>query len=50
MKTERGGFRMQRREQLFTGYGNDPYRVRDKVGGPKRCDGCDAVFSRGRWS
>jgi NMD protein affecting ribosome stability and mRNA decay len=50
MKSERGGFRMQRREQLLTGYGNDPYRARGKVGRAERCTDCGAVFSRGRWS
>jgi NMD protein affecting ribosome stability and mRNA decay len=50
MKAERGGFRMQRREQLMVGLGDDPYKAHRKVRGPARCTDCSAVFHRGRWS
>jgi len=50
MKAERGGFRMQRREQLMVGLGNDPYKPGRKPRGATRCTDCGAVFHRGRWS
>jgi NMD protein affecting ribosome stability and mRNA decay len=50
MKAERGGFRMQRQEQLLVGLGNDPYKPGRKLRGATRCADCGAVFHRGRWS
>jgi hypothetical protein len=50
MKTERGGFRMKRQEQLLVGMGNDPYKARGKMRGATRCADCGAVFHRGRWT
>lgn len=49
MKTERGAFRMLRREQRIEPFRPDAYRP---VGKPKAasCPDCQAIFRRGRWS
>jgi hypothetical protein len=50
MKVERGGFRMQRQEQVLKGFGNDPYKASRKLRGATRCTDCGALFYRGRWT
>jgi len=50
MKTERGGFRMLRREQLLQELVHDSYKSTRKLPEPTRCPDCGAVWHRGRWS
>jgi hypothetical protein len=50
MKAERGGFRGVRHEQRFEGLEADAYKPGRKPAGPARCQGCGAVYRRGRWS
>jgi len=50
MKSERGGFRMVRREQLLEGLEHDPYKAAVKPPEPTRCPECNAVFHHGRWT
>lgn len=50
MKSERGGFRMLRREQLLQELVHDSYKARGKLPDPTRCPDCGAVFHRGRWT
>jgi len=50
MKTERGGFRMLRREQLMQELVHDSYKAQRKPTGPVRCRGCAAVYRKGRWT
>ncbi len=50
MKTERGGFRMLRREQLLQELVHDSYKSSRKLTGPARCSGCAAVYRKGRWT
>jgi len=49
MKTQRGGFRMLRREQLMQELVHDTYKTRKKLPEPTRCEDCGAVWHRGRW-
>jgi NMD protein affecting ribosome stability and mRNA decay len=50
MKTERGGFRMLRHEQVMTGPFDDGYRLDYKLPEPTRCPDCGANFVKGRWT
>ncbi|MCX7892694.1 MAG: BCAM0308 family protein [Burkholderiales bacterium] len=50
MKTNRGGWRMLRREQLMDTVRHDPYQAKVKPPEPTRCPGCGAVFQKGRWT
>jgi NMD protein affecting ribosome stability and mRNA decay len=50
MKSDRGGFRMLRREQLLEEVEHDPLKPAGKLRAPTRCPQCGAVFRRGRWS
>ena len=50
MKTERGGFRMLRREQLLQELVHDSYKLGKKLAEPTRCPDCSAVFHKGRWT
>jgi NMD protein affecting ribosome stability and mRNA decay len=49
MKTQRGGFRMLRHEQLLQELVHDSYKTRRKLPEPSRCQDCGAVWHRGRW-
>ena len=49
MKSQRGGFRMLRREQLLQELVHDTYKTRKKLPEPARCEDCGAVWHRGRW-
>jgi hypothetical protein len=49
MKTDRGSFRMIKREQLMPELVHDTYRTKGKRSGPAVCSGCSAVYRRGRW-
>ena len=49
MKSERGGFRMLRHEQLLQERVHDTYRRGAKLPEPARCRDCGAVYRRGRW-
>jgi NMD protein affecting ribosome stability and mRNA decay len=49
MKTQRGGFRMLRHEQLLQELVHDTYKTRRKLPEPTRCRDCGAVWHRGRW-
>jgi NMD protein affecting ribosome stability and mRNA decay len=49
MKTQRGGFRMLRHEQLLQELVHDSYKTRRKLPEPTRCRDCGAVWHRGRW-
>jgi NMD protein affecting ribosome stability and mRNA decay len=50
MKSERGGFRMLKREQLFQELVHDSYKAKRKLPEPTRCPECGAVFHKGRWT
>jgi NMD protein affecting ribosome stability and mRNA decay len=50
MKTERGGFRPLRREQLFKELVHDSYKSSRKLHEPTHCPECGAVFQNGRWT
>lgn len=50
MKTDRGGFRMLRREQLLQELVHDSYKLGRKLAEPTRCPDCNAVFHKGRWT
>ena len=50
MKSERGGFRPLRREQLFKELVHDSYKSSQKLHEPTRCPECGAVFQAGRWT
>jgi hypothetical protein len=49
MKSERGGFRMLRHEQLLQELVHDSYKATRKLSEPTRCPDCGAVYRRGRW-
>ena len=50
MKSNRGGFRPLRREQLFQELVHDSYKAGRKLQEPTRCPECGAVFHNGRWT
>lgn len=50
MKTERGGFRMLKREQTMTGRVEDSYKLNAKLPEPTSCPKCGATFHKGRWT
>lgn len=50
MKTQRGGFRMLRREQLLQELVHDSYKLAKKLAEPTRCPECGSVFHKGRWT
>jgi hypothetical protein len=50
MKTDQGGFRMLRREQLLQELVHDSYKSGRKLAGPTRCPDCGATYRDGRWS
>ena len=50
MKSDRGGFRPLRREQLLEGLGHDSYKSKAKLRDPTCCPDCGAVYRKGRWS
>ena len=50
MKTERGGFRMLRHEQVMTQPTEDGYRADAKMPDPTRCPDCGATYLKGRWT
>jgi NMD protein affecting ribosome stability and mRNA decay len=52
MKSGRGGFRSQRREQLqvLDDPRHDSYKAKGKLPDPTRCPECGAVFRGGRWT
>jgi hypothetical protein len=50
MKTERGGFRMLSREQIFAELTHDSYRSAHKLAEPARCTKCGATYHHGRWT
>lgn len=50
MKTERGGFRMLRREQLMDELVHDTYKAGAKLADGTVCPDCGATFRRGRWT
>ena len=50
MKTERGGFRMLRREQLLQELEHDSYKAKRKLPEPTRCPDCGASYREGRWT
>jgi NMD protein affecting ribosome stability and mRNA decay len=50
MKSERGGFRMIRREQLLQELVHDSYRPAKKLKGATVCPQCGLVFGNGRWT
>ena len=49
MKTERGGFRPMRHEQLLQELVHDSYKAGHKLAELTRCPDCGAIFSNGRW-
>jgi hypothetical protein len=49
MKTERGGFRMLRKEQRMSET-EDSYRMTGKLPDPARCPKCKASYLDGRWT
>lgn len=48
MKTDRGGWRYQRK-QLLQELEHDAYKSKRKLRGPAACPDCSAVYRRGRW-
>ena len=50
MKTERGGWRMIRRDELRDELVHDAYKSGKKLAEPSRCPECGAVYHRGRWT
>jgi hypothetical protein len=50
MKTERGGWRPLRREELRPERIHDSYKSDRKLPEPTRCPDCGAVYYRGRWT
>ena len=50
MKTERGGWRPIRRDELRDELVHDTYKARKKLAEPSRCPDCGAVYHRGRWT
>ena len=50
MKTERGGFRMLRGEQVMQQITDDSYHSEVKLPDPTRCPECDATYLKGRWT
>jgi len=50
MKTERGGFRMLRREQVMQQPLDDSYHADAKLPDPARCPKCGATYVKGRWT
>jgi len=50
MKTERGGWRMIRRDELRDELVHDTYKSGKKLAEPSRCPDCGAVYHRGRWT
>ena len=49
MKSERGGFRLRRQEQLLQEVRHDSYQLTRKLREPTRCRECGAVYRDGRW-
>ena len=49
MKTERGNFRMLRKEQRMP-QTEDSYRMAGKLPDPARCPKCEATYRKGRWT
>jgi predicted Zn-ribbon and HTH transcriptional regulator len=50
MKSERGGFRMLRHEQLLQECVHDAYKRGAKLPEPARCRDCGAAYRNGRWT
>jgi hypothetical protein len=49
MKTDRGGWRPLRREELRDERVHDSYKSKRKLSEPTRCPDCGAVYHNGRW-
>ena len=49
MKSERGGFRMLRKEQVMQQITDDSYHSDVKLPDPTRCPECDATYLKGQW-
>ncbi len=50
MKTDRGGWRPLRREQLLQELVHDSYKTKGKLAESTRCPQCGAVYYHGRWT
>jgi NMD protein affecting ribosome stability and mRNA decay len=50
MKTDRGSWRLLRRDELRDELVHDAYKSKRKLPEPTRCPECGAVFSGGRWT
>jgi NMD protein affecting ribosome stability and mRNA decay len=50
MKTERGGWRPLRRDELRQELVHDTYKTKRKLVEPTRCPDCGAVYRDGRWT
>jgi NMD protein affecting ribosome stability and mRNA decay len=50
MKTDRGGWRPIRRNELRDELVHDTYKSGKKLAEPSRCTDCGAVYHRGRWT
>jgi NMD protein affecting ribosome stability and mRNA decay len=50
MKTEHGGWRPLRREELRPELVHDSYKSKKKIPEPTRCPDCGAVYHGGRWT
>jgi NMD protein affecting ribosome stability and mRNA decay len=50
MKTERGGWRPLRRDELRQELVHDSYKTKRKLAEPTRCPDCGAVYRDGRWT
>ena len=50
MKSERGGFRPGRHEQLLDDVRIDSYKLPRKLREPTRCRDCGALYRDGRWT
>jgi NMD protein affecting ribosome stability and mRNA decay len=49
MKTDRGGWRPLRRDELRDELVHDAYQAQQKLPQPTRCPDCGAVYQGGRW-
>ncbi|MCU0764815.1 MAG: BCAM0308 family protein [Burkholderiaceae bacterium] len=50
MKSDRGSWRLLRRDQLRDELVHDTYRSKGKLAEPTRCPDCGVVYSGGRWN
>lgn len=50
MKTDRGSWRLLRRDELRDERVHDTYRLKGKLAEPTQCPDCGVIYSGGRWN